>query len=75
MTYDEALEKGKELLPDFETLVSIMCDNCRSEDYCPSYCDMLNKAKKIPFEKLQVRYQIAGEDPVKLCNYIRKAVV
>lgn len=69
------LEQAKDDLPNFDMLLSLMCDGCSSEDYCPSYCSTLEKAKKIPFEKLQIKYQKVDGDLVKLWNYIKRAVV
>lgn len=59
-------------IPDFETLASLMCDNCRSEDYCPSYCDTLEKAMTIPIDKIQRKYTETHGDIVKVWNYIRR---
>lgn len=51
------IEEVKEEIPTFEVFAKIYCDNCTANDaYCPSYCNELEKASRIPFEIIQAKY-------------------
>jgi hypothetical protein len=67
------IEEAKEEIPTIESFLHFSCDCCTANDwYCPSYCLDLEKAQKIPFEKIQQAYAKYDGDPVKLCSYIKK---
>lgn len=60
------------MIDNFQELVRIICISCNSEWYCPNYCDVLNKARKIPFEKIQKAYERNDKDVSKLIRYIKR---
>ncbi|PXV85110.1 hypothetical protein C8E03_11934 [Lachnotalea glycerini] len=71
MTLEQA--KGQdEGIPNFKVFASKCCDSCTSEDYCPSYCDMLSKAEKMHYEKIVQSYAKHDGDLVKVSNYIKR---
>ena len=57
---------------NFEQFKSFACIHCNNEWYCPSDCDLLEKARKMPFEKIQKKYVEHQEDIVKIARYIRQ---
>lgn len=65
------IEEAKEEIPDFDTFVKHACVACRSEWYCPSYCETLIKAEKI-FDKVQAAYARHDGDMCKVFRYIKK---
>ena len=60
------------MIGNFQELVRIICIYCNSEWYCPNYCDVLNKARKITFEKIQKAYERNDKDVSKLIRYIKR---
>jgi hypothetical protein len=69
MTIEEALEE----CCDTDTLRLNLCIACCANDwYCGSYCDELEKAGRIPFEKLIKSYARNDGDLVKVIRYIRR---
>lgn len=60
------------MIDNFQELVRIICIYCNSEWYCPNDCDVLNKARKIPFEKIQKAYERNDKDVSKLIRYIKR---
>lgn len=66
------LEEVKEEIPTFEIYAKISCNNCIANDaYCPSYCNELEKASRIPFEIIQEKYAQYGGDLRKVSRYIK----
>ena len=65
-------DKEKEELPNFESFASICCEYCNSEDYCPSYCDMLAKAGTIEYNKIVNIYKKHDGDLSKVSSYIKR---
>lgn len=69
MTVDAA----KKEIPTIEMFLATACGCCTSNDwYCPSYCDVLEKAQRIPFEKIQQAYARHDGDMRKVDRYIRQ---
>ena len=66
------IEQAREEIPNFEVLAGFMCKDCTANDwYCNGYCEMLTKAQKIPFERLQKMYAKYDGDLYELSKYIR----
>lgn len=66
------LEQAKEEMPDYDSFKSELCGCwCKCDWYCPDECDVLTKARKIPFEKIQQAYARHDGDMVKVVRYIR----
>ena len=56
----------------FEEFAEEVCNNCTANDYyCPSYCDLLEKASKISFERIRKKYIEHEGDIGKVCRYIK----
>ena len=67
------LQRAKEEIPTIEIFLEKSCNNCSANDwYCPSYCLGLEKAKKMPFEKIQQIYAKWDGDLVKVHRYIKQ---
>ena len=66
MTYEEA----KEELKDIDSFCHRTCIACNSEWFCPSYCDMLLKAKKLDFDRIIKCYAKHDGDMCKVFRYL-----
>lgn len=56
---------------NFSTFKNIVCSRCTAVDgYCPTNCDLLMKAERIPFEKIQKSIIRNDEDYKKVFRYI-----
>lgn len=56
----------------FEDFIGLCCLNCTANDYyCPTICSMLEKAKEIPFDKIQSKYIQHDGDIVKILKWIK----
>ena len=67
------IEEAKKEIPTIEFFLDVSCNQCTSNDwYCPSYCDDLEKAKRMPFEKIQQAYARHDGDMVKVYRYIKQ---
>ena len=68
-----SIEEAKKDIPTIESFLRQSCNTCTANDwYCPSYCDDLEKAKKMPFEKIQQIYAKWDGDMVKVFRYIKR---
>jgi hypothetical protein len=69
MTYEEALEE----LPNIENFCNRICNTCTANDwYCPTYCLDLEKAHRIPFDKIAKSYARNDGDVWRVMRYIRR---
>lgn len=67
------IEEAKEKIPTIESFIQESCNHCTANDwYFPSLCDDLEKAKRMPFEKIQAAYARHGGDMVKVHRYIKQ---
>lgn len=66
------VEEAKVEIPDIDAFCRWGCVHCNSEWYCPTYCDLLEKAKRIPFNRILECYARHEGDPVKVFNYIKQ---
>jgi hypothetical protein len=67
------LEEAKEECPTIDYFIQTACDCCTANDwYCPSLCHDLEKAERIPFEKIQAAYARHDGDMKKVFNYIKQ---
>ena len=53
---------------------SYCCEECTamSDGYCPSDCDVLEKARKMPFEKINAKWIEHDGDIQKVVRYIKQ---
>lgn len=65
--------EAKQEAPDIDTLNSMLCVNCKANDwYCPTECDTLKKGRRLPFEKILKAYARHDGDLVKVARYIKE---
>lgn len=68
------IEKAKKEMPNIEYFLAVACGECTANDwYCPKYCEDLEKAKKMPFEKIQQAYARHDGMIYKVMQYIKRA--
>lgn len=68
------IEEVKEEIPTIESFIHQSCNMCTGNDwYCPRLCDDLEKAQRIPFEKIQSAYARHDGDMKKVFRYIKQA--
>ena len=67
MTYEQA----KEELTDFEGFCRIACNSCNNTWYCPTYCDVLEKASKMNFNLIIKAYARNDGEMWKVFRYIK----
>jgi len=58
-------------LQTIEDLYWRACVSCRSEWYCPNYCEWLEKATRMPFEKIQKCYVRNEGDIREVYRYVK----
>ena len=66
------VEEAKAEIPDIDAFCHWGCVHCNSEWYCPTYCDLLKKSRRIPFNRILACYARHEGDPVKVFNYIKQ---
>lgn len=71
MTYKEA----KEEIVDIDTFCRHACNSCSNDWYCPTYCDLLEKAKRVPFDRIIHCYARHDGDMAKVFRFIRQTKV
>ena len=70
------IEEAKEEIPTMEYFLEWACGCCTANDwYCPSYCNTLLKAQRMPFEKILKSFARNDGDIRKVCQYIKYARV
>lgn len=68
------IEEAREEIPNIDYFINMSCNCCISNDwYCPSLCHFLEKAKRLPFEKIQSAYARHDGDMVKVSRYVKNA--
>ena len=66
------IHEAKEEIPTISKFIATCCDNCKSNDwYCPTLCFELEKARLLPFDKIQQAYARHDGDLRKVCRYIK----
>lgn len=72
MTYEQALEE----MGDIDDFCIKCCNRCTGNDwYCPSPCDMLEKARQLDYSRLVKCYARHEGDLNKVSRYISQAKV
>ena len=67
MTYEQA----KAELMDFEGFCHLSCNSCNSDWYCPTYCNVLEKASKMDFDLIIKCYARNDGEMWKVFRYIK----
>lgn len=67
------LQEAMEDIPTIESFIDESCNRCTANDwYCPSLCEDLQKAKRMPFYKIQTAYARHDGDMIKVFRYIKQ---
>ena len=67
-------EAETRLMDEVQTIDSFCkfaCDSCKSDAYCPNYCEWLEKARKMPLEKIQKAYIRNEGDMCDMYRYVK----
>lgn len=68
------IEQARQEMPNIGYFLNVACGCCTANDwYCPSYCHDLEKAQKMPFEKIQQAYARHDGEIWKVMRYIKQA--
>ena len=51
---------------------SFLCNHCDTDGYCPTDCDLLEKARKMPFDKINDKWVEYNGDIQKIARYIKQ---
>ena len=65
------IEKAREEIPDIDSFCYDACIVCSCEWFCPSDCSVLEKARKLDFERILKCYAKHDGDINKVCRYIK----
>ena len=71
MTIEEAWEE----IPHIDSFCKHACINCKQSWFCPDFCDNLEKAIKMDYERLVKCYTRNDGDWSKIFRYIKQAKV
>ena len=66
------LEEAKKEISDIDRFCHAACIQCSSEWFCPTYCEMLEKARKISYERLLKCYARNDGDWRKVFRYVNR---
>ncbi len=70
------IEEAKYDIPDFDRFREEFCRVCTANDwYCPSDCDVLEKARKLDYDRILKAYTRNGGDLNKVCRYIKRTKI
>lgn len=67
------IEEAKKDIPDLDTFCMLACNNCGADWYCPTYCDVLEKAKRMDFNRILKCYARNGGEMYKVLRWLKKA--
>lgn len=67
------IEEAKEYMPDIDTFLAQACLCCSNEWYCPTYCNVLEKAKRMDFNRILRCYARNDGEMYKVLRWIRQA--
>lgn len=69
-------KEAREELIDIDGFCKWCCDRCTGNDwYCPSECEVLEKARRLDFERIVKYYANHNGDIVKVCRYIKNTKI
>ena len=65
-------QQAREEISTIDDFCQCCCDSCTANDYyCPSECVVLQKARKLDFDRIVKCYAEHDGDLNKVCRYIR----
>ena len=65
------VEEAREEIPNIDSFCKHACINCSNDWFCPSFCDILEKAIKMDYELLVKCYARHDGDWRKVYRYIK----
>lgn len=66
------IEEAKKDIPDFDSFRYQGCLCCNNEWYCPSYCDVLEKAERMDFNRILKCYARNDGEMYKVLRWLKK---
>ena len=67
------IEETKEYIPDFDSFRYQACLCCDNEWYCPTYCNVLEKAERIDFNRILKCYARNDGEMYKVLRWLKQA--
>ena len=67
------IEEAKKYIPDLDSFRYQACHCCKNDWYCPSYCDVLEKAKRIDFNRILKCYARNDGEMYKVLRWLKQA--
>lgn len=70
------VEEARSEIIDIDYFCKSACNCCTANDwYCPTYCDTLEKARKISFERIVKCYARNDGDMSKVFRYLNQTKI
>lgn len=69
------IEEAKKDIPDFDSFRYQACFCCNNEWYCPSYCDALEKAERMDFNRILKCYAQNGGEMYKVLRWLKRVKI
>lgn len=66
------IEEAKKDIPDFDSFCRQACLRCNNDWYCPSYCDVLEKAERMDFNRILKCYARHDGEMYKVLRWLDK---
>ena len=67
------IEEAKEYIPDFKSFYAEACAMCAQEWYCPHNCEILDKARKMDFNRILKCYARHDGEMYKVLRWLKQA--
>ena len=67
------IEEAKKDIPDLDSFCYQACHSCNNDWYCPSYCDILKKARQMDFNRILKRYARNDGEMYKVLRWLKQA--
>lgn len=63
---------SEEKFENIDQFCSLCCEHCNNDWYCPVECELLEKARKMPLEKINAKWIEHEGDIRKIVRYIKQ---
>lgn len=67
------IEEAKKDIPGIYTFLAKACLCCSNEWYCPTYCNVLEKAKRMDFNRILKCYARHDGEMYKVLRWLKQA--
>ena len=68
-----SIEQAREELGSIDNFCTLVCNYCTANDwYCPTDCDVLEKARRLEFDRLVNCYAANDGDLCAVVRYIKR---